>query len=148
MTMMRTFKLGLLLSTIALTSYTLGISFGAIGSKKTVSVYDLKQAISALVDDVSTLRSQINVLISDILNLKREVNTLKMHLQSPQEKYKFAVVSKSRVRVRLSPWGHIIGLVPRGTETVLFAKKGEWCLTNLGYIHCSLLEVKDGNQIR
>lgn len=132
------------ISITAMFFYSLGVVFGAVSHKKTVSVYDLKQAMSVLVDDVTKLKIQLRVITADILDLKRQVKLLGevSNKKQPYEYLKDAVVVRDRVRVRLSPWGHILGLVPKGTEVVLMKRKDDWCLTNLGYIHCSLLEVK------
>ena len=131
--------------------YVAGVSYGAISEKKTVSVYDLKQAISALIDDVQMLRAQVNMLTRDTLETRKEAERLRQEVESLKlvpKNYKpqITVTVKPRNNVRLYPWGKVLGSVPKGTKVVLFGKEGKWCLTNLGYMHCSLLkEVPDGN---
>lgn len=131
--------------------YVAGVSYGAISEKKTVSVYDLKQAISALIDDVQMLRAQVNMLMRDVLETKKETERLRQEvgrLSSVPKEYKpkTAVTIKPKNNVRLSPWGKVLGWVPKNTKVVIFGKEGKWYLTNLGYMHYSLLkEVSDGN---
>jgi len=128
----------------ALSFYVAGISYGAIKEKGYVSVYDLKKAIASLVEDVSELKTKVNMLFREVVKTSGEVEKLKrdFSLLSSQVKSE----SKPRVmktikdwnRVRLYPWGKIIGSVPRGVKVVVFTEEGDWYLTNLGYMHKSL----------
>ncbi len=142
--MIRTSKLVTIstLVSIGMLSYIAGVVFAATKEKRTVSVYDLKQAVSALIDDINSLKKQVQMLTAEVLLLKKEFTALKVQNNEQRQIYSYTVVKKDKVRVRLSPWGKILGLVPKGTEVVLMKRKGDWCLTNLGYIHCSLLDLE------
>lgn len=135
----------------AVVFYVAGVAYGAIREKKTVSVYDLKRAIGVLVDDVQMLKAQVSVLMKDVLEVKKETERLRKMMSNPVQKTyeykpKTAVTIKSRNNVRLSPWGKVLGSVPKNTKVIILGREGKWYLTNLGYMHHSLLkEVPDGN---
>lgn len=105
--------------------YFAGAMTGAFIEKGYVTLDDLKLAVAYLIQEVK--------------EIKQEIERIKQLRGA-----KLMVVKEDGTRVRLYPWGKILGTLPKGTKVVVFGKQGEFYITNLGFIHESLLEEKDG----
>jgi len=101
-------------------SYFAGASAGAFMEKGYVSLEDLKMVVAYLIEDIRDLRRRLEKV--------------------EKTKGKVMIVKENGTRVRLYPWGKVLGTLPKGTEVVVFGKQGEFYITNLGFIHESLLE--------
>ena len=80
--MMRIFKLAGLIAAVIIVFYTARAVFAVSKTKEIVSVYDLKQAIAVLIEDVNRLKMQIQVLTTDVLSLKKEISSLSLKVQT------------------------------------------------------------------
>lgn len=109
--------------------YFAGAMTGAILDKGYVTFEDLKLAVAYLIEEVNKLKKKIEKL-------------------EKQKGIKTMVVVKEGARVRLYPWGKVLGVLPKGTKVIVFSKQGEFYITNLGFIHESLLEEEDGRDER
>jgi len=101
--------------------YFAGNMAGAYIEKGYVTFSDLKKAVALLIERVKKIEEELK-------NLKQSTGK------------KLYIVKADNTRVRLYPWGKVLGLVPKGTKVVVFGKQGEFYITNLGFIHESLLE--------
>jgi len=114
-------KYGALILLSIVLPYFAGSMTGAYIEKGYVTFLDLKKAVALLIERVRKIDEELK-------NLKQSTGR------------KLYVVKAENTRVRLYPWGKVLGIVPKGTKVVVFGKQGEFYITNLGFIHESLLE--------
>jgi len=128
-------------------------------NKPLVSVYELKAAISEVINRIWDIEQKVNVLqktgfqnTAELGKLKVEIGRLKKTVSillkvTPQ----IGVVAVQEAVLYTRPNGKEIDRLPYGTKVIIFAKDGDFCLVNGGVVKCSDLSfggLNYGNQIQ
>jgi predicted outer membrane repeat protein len=132
----------------------------ASSRKEVVSVYELKVAITDLINRYYDLEEKVNALYNTALKNSGELTQIKTELQRLKTGLtiilkslpRIATVSVQEAKLYTRPNGKVLDTLPYGTRIVVFFQDGNFCYTNGGVINCSELSFtvegeKYGNQI-
>ena len=126
--------------------------------KPLVSVYELKAAISEVINRIWDIEQKVNALQKTGFQNTAELEKLKVEIKSLKKTVsvllkavpQIGVVTVQGAVLYTRPNGKEIDRLPYGTKVIIFYRDGDFCLTNSGAIKCSDISLGGatyGNQV-